>query len=408
MGKMSRQFTIAAYVAPPPPCEKNGWDEGLMAKGYRLAKEAGFTLCYGYYEKWPADRELVLKALRLAEEAGLQYLISDTDFCSKNADFESFLQDAGDYADLPAFAGHLIWDEPGLMQFKDIAAMKEQYRRKFADKLFYTNLQPIYSAPHYLLNGMWTQPAPADISYKQYVEAYMETVRPEVLSFDFYPFMVKGMPQEYFRQLSLIQRTAQKYGVPFWVYIQSCTWNTSEAALPTAGELIWQVNTSVAYGAQGIQYFCFFTPYSNSLKNYNVAMVDFYGEPTALYHAAARVNRFVQLVWQELRNALHIGMAAYGNAPAPVPADDLISCPAIRQGSGDLLIGVYKREEKLLLYVVSNRTAEAEQKICLEFSDIKKYAVLAGGTKTVHKKGHYSGSLQGGDAVLIIIDAPQV
>lgn len=400
----NKKFMIAAYVAPPPPCEKNLYDKDLMERGYRLAREAGFSTCYGYYEKWPEDTRHVMQALDLAYENGLDYLLTDSRFGKKSGDISPFELKEEPYAAHPGFLGHMVWDEPGRRDFEKLYAMQERYEQAFGDKLFYVNLQPIYSPAHYLKNGMWTQEMPADYSYENYLEEYLSIVRPRFLSFDFYPFRVEGFAEDYYNQLSTIRRLAKKHRIPFWVYIQSCTWNTSEALLPTTAQLMWQVHTSVAYGAAGIQYFCFFTPYSNSPENYNVAMVDFYGEPTALYHAACRANWHIRAVENELADAEHIGILKSGTGPAGVPLCDRVYCEVVHSMQGDLLGGVFVKKNQLLLYLVSDRTETQPQAVQLNFFRELSYSVLKEGQQEHRRDSRYIGQLNGGEALFFKLD----
>lgn len=396
-----KQFIIAAYVAPPPPHEANHYDHGLMELGYRLASLVGFNTCYGYYEKMPGDMEYVLKALKIAAQYDIMYLVHDLNFSkSKNDDvkLQDYLQTFMNYS---SFGGHQIWDEPGRNNFETIAQMKVQYKSLFPDKLFYVNLQPVYSPKHYLLNGMWTEKVDVAIEYEAYLEDYIKILQPEFISFDFYPMLVNELHKDYFKQLGIIRKIAQKNNLPFWVYIQSCTWNSKEARLPNGNEMLWQINTSVAYGATGIQYFCFFTPYSNSVENYNVALVDFYGQPTLLYDYAKRANLHIKSIENKLLSMVHRGVLKNGNSTVGVPEEDIIELEEIKSLHGDLLIGVFIEKEKKCLYVVCDSIEKSQQQIEINFVKLIKYSVTKDGKETHHQSQCFSVSLCGGETVFI-------
>ncbi len=47
---------------------------------------------------------------------------------------------------------------------------------------------------------------------------------------------------------------AQEANIPFWTFVQTCSFNSGRR-IPTEADILWQVNTALAYGAKGIQYF---------------------------------------------------------------------------------------------------------------------------------------------------------
>lgn len=403
MRTLKDQIVIAAYVAPPPPCEKNQYDPSIMETGYRLAKEAGFNLCFGYYEKWPSNKADVLKALSIAHQYGIGYLISDTNYCKSKQDPDAFLTDSHAYKDHPAFWGHQIWDEPGMVNFDTLAQMQKQYRVWFKDKLFYVNLQPYYSPPHWLHNGMWTPTTDDSADYFTYLSEYIETCKPQYLSYDFYPFRANSphlVHPDYFIQISLMSRLAKQYDIPFWVYLQSCTWNKNEARLPSGNELLWQINTSIAYGATGLQYFCFFTPYSNRDEDYDVAMVDFYGQPTPRYEYAKLAHRQISAISERLLRCVHIGIVKSGAKTAPIPELDLIQVPEIEWIQGDTLIGVYTNGMKKYLHVVHNNLHETRQ-ITIRFTKTIPVKITADGNTSQEHTNFVTRTLEGGAAILI-------
>ncbi len=401
MKKQNKQFTIAAYVAPPPPHEANHYDNNLMEAGYSLAGQAGFNTCYGYYEKMPKDRQYVLKALESAAKHDITYLIYDLNFSKSCNEFEKFQSYVEEYSKYSSFGGHQIWDEPGIKNFETIRYMKQKYRELFPDKLFYINLQPVYSPSYYLQNGMWTEKVDSNVKYETYLKEYIKIVQPEILSVDFYPMLVKGIHSDYYRQLSIIREASKMNNIPFWVYIQSCTWNASEARLPNGNELLWQINTSVAYGAVGIQYFCFFTPYSNSIENYNVALIDFYGQPTPLYGYAKRANLHIKSIQDKLLNMDHIGVIKNGNITAPVPKEDIIQIDDIKGMKGDILIGVFVGNGKKCFVVVCDSIAGSQQNIQIDFKNEISYSVIKDCKIQYYKSCCFTDMLCGGETVFI-------
>jgi hypothetical protein len=134
-------------------------------------------------------------------------------------------------------------------------------------------------------------------TYREYVDAIDRLFKPEVLSYDFYPFIKYGgsstlvvKSKEFFHYLSVFGnkinrlKTEDKKTVNFWAYAMvthhSCK-NTAtgstiwEQPSPTLGMLRFAAFNALAYGAKGIAYWRM--GYSTSYSN---------GNETVSYHDA--------------------------------------------------------------------------------------------------------------------------
>jgi hypothetical protein len=302
---MIKEFFINAYLSPPPKMKENGFDGGLMEKGYRYLSEAGFTHCLGFYEQYGKDNEEVKRAASLADKYGISYLVYDKDFCGKNQDYDNFVKHLKELQEIP-YAGHFLFDEPGRKQLKLLKEMLDFYKSNTENKFPYINLQPLDSPANYLKYGMWTKEKNVSMSYGEYMEEFFKTVVPSYLSYDFYPFSSnKPIKEGYFEQLEIISALSKQYKIPFYSYIQACSWE-NRVRIPTFEEVLWQCGMSICYGAKGLQYFCFFTPYSNGENRRNVAMLDFDCNPTDRYIAAKTFNLFLKKIEKQLFLSEHI------------------------------------------------------------------------------------------------------
>ncbi|MFD0716103.1 beta-galactosidase [Paenibacillus sp. GCM10027626] len=96
-------------------------------------------------------------------------------------------------------------------------------------------------------------------SYEDYVYRWASK-EPDVLMFDHYPYNASGgFSSEYYTNLEIIRRQAQLASLDFWTYIQSVG-ITDGLRSPSGNELRYNVYTSLAYGAKGINYFTYETP----------------------------------------------------------------------------------------------------------------------------------------------------
>jgi hypothetical protein len=130
-------------------------------------------------------------------------------------------------------------------------------------------------------------------SYNSYLNQYVATVQPSLLSYDHYPFKPTSDSGEYLHNLAMVRSTAQQAGVPFMQIVQACSWDASMARVPTGDEMRFQVYSTLAYGAQGISYYLYTYPGHVG----GMALPD--GTPTELYTAVTPLNHeFVKIASQ--------------------------------------------------------------------------------------------------------------
>ncbi|SPL89859.1 unnamed protein product [[Actinomadura] parvosata subsp. kistnae] len=109
-----------------------------------------------------------------------------------------------------------------------------------------------------------------------------------MLSFDRYPFLTGGFDDGYLDDLATVREHARRAGLPAWMYVQTLAYDGHRE--PTAAELAWQVNTALAYGYTGIQYFTYWTPDPARGEGFRPALIGPDGEPTARYAAVRDLN----------------------------------------------------------------------------------------------------------------------
>ena len=213
----------------------------------------------------------------------------------------------------PALYAYFVQDEPNAAEFPGLSRLVAYLRERDPYHLAYLNLFPTYASNKQLGNEGDTVTA-----YKEHLRQFVETVKPDLLSYDHYHFSVKGDRDQYFLNLGMMRQTALDARLPFLNIVQACTW-TPSMRIPNGDELRWLAYTSLAYGAQGLSYFVYCHP------KHEGAMVTADGTPTELYHAARSFNReFVAIAsqLQPLRSlgVYHAGMTPPGTTPLPPDA----------------------------------------------------------------------------------------
>lgn len=212
----------------------------------------------------------------------------------------------------PALYSYFLRDEPNARDFPALGRLVEYLRQRDPAHLAYINLFPTYATNEQLGTQGDTVTA-----YREHLRLYLETVKPDLISYDHYQFRADGDGDQYFLNLSLIREFALRSNLPFLNIVQACSW-TPSMRVPNGDELRYLVYTTLAYGAQGISYYVYCWP------NHVGGMAKPDGTPTPLYHAARVLNREFAAIAEQLQPLSSLAVYHVGSLPpgaVPLPAD---------------------------------------------------------------------------------------
>jgi len=220
----------------------------------------------------------------------------------------------------PALYCYFITDEPGASAFPALGKLVGHLRARDPSHMAYINLFPTYASNEQLGTKGDTVGA-----YAEHLRQFVQTVKPELISYDHYQFATDGDLDGYFLNLAMIREASQAAGVPFLNIVQACSW-TPVRRVPKGDEMRYLLYTSLAYGAQGISYYV----YCCAGHTGGIANPD--GTPTALYDALRTLNREFVAVADELGElksvgAYHLGMLPAGAIPLPPEASFRLDPP---------------------------------------------------------------------------------
>ena len=85
-------------------------------------------------------------------------------------------------------------------------------------------------------------------SYDKYVDGFISTVKPDILSYDCYPGPVKSEMDLFHFNLQLMRNKSLAAKIPLWTYI----WLESNGRGHGAGFYRWQLFIAAAHGVRGI------------------------------------------------------------------------------------------------------------------------------------------------------------
>lgn len=324
--------------------------------------------------------------------------------------------------------GLIMVDEPGYKSFSHMATAKDAFMTAIGDKaddyLYHCNLLPNWAISASLYNyqaGSYAETdwnVYKDYTYEQYLSDYMRIYQPQVLSYDFYPMVgdEKALKDGYFENLSVIREAALEANVPFWTFVQTCSWSEGQR-LPSQGELLWNVNTCLAYGAKGIEYFCGIEPWNSSPEEHFSGSL-FYKDGThvpVVYDSAYIANKQIQAIDEVLMCSKNKGVIFVGQTPALCDGSGKYMTKSERDvlkrykqlvsaSAWHTLIGCFDYNGKTALYVVNNSTTQTDS-VNLQFTQsVKGYCVRQGVKDDGFNASSLSLRLDVGEGVLVVIE----
>ena len=291
------------------------------------------------------------------------------------ADATSWVQGSvGTYSAHPSFAGFDIFDEPAQSRFPTVGALTDIVRRVAPGLLPYSNLWPG--------NGP---------DYAGFLQSYIDTVRPPLISFDRYPILTDGIDLNYFDNWVIYRDASLTSGLPSWTYVQSVGFNGHR--VPTASQLAWQVNVSLAYGCKGVQYFTYWTPDPARGEGFTQALMTVDGQRTPLYGAAKALNRsWLQPVGRELKPLVSESVQHANDDPLPPSAAAFAPGDHLSTASGDAaVLGLFRsaQDDGTRYLLVANRDPDAAASvgIGLNQANVKSVSHFVPATGTYHGTG---------------------
>jgi len=366
-----KSFPIGFWCGPPEPY--------ITVEQYKRIAQAGFTMVLP-----PCEGAMTValnrKILDTARAAGLKAVIADSRMplaITGNAGAEEAIKAiVADYRKHPALLGYFITDEPGANSFAGLAEVVAALRKYDPDHLAYINLFPNYASTDRV-----AQPSQLNtLTYDEYLDKYLQIVKPAVLSWDHYHFLKDGDRPGFFGNLGSAQRAvgAQNPPLPFWQIVLSVQHGGYRAL--NENELRFEAMQTLAYGGQGLLYFTYWLPPSDATFTWSHAIMNRDGTPGPLYEAVSQVNREVKELGKWLYGARVLQTFQTGDVPADGRAQTN-DVPITVNGPGNLTVGAFRGRDAYFYALVTNRDykqavkttvqAHAGERAMIEILDLK-------------------------------------
>lgn len=308
------------------------------------------------------DADAMERALDLAEQAGIKIIISCPELSEEPE--KTVIR----FMNHPALAGYFLRDEPNTSAFPELAAWAKRIRATDDNHFCYLNLLPTY-APLDMLQAE---------SYRDYVHRFDQEVPLQLLSFDHYPIVGDHYRPDWYENLEIFSDEARKAGKPFWAFALATAHDPYP--IPDLSHLRLQMYSNLAYGAQGLQYFTYWTPGKNPNWNFHHGPIGLDGKRTDVYDKIKTLNTELQALSGVFLGAEVISVRHTGDS-IPQGTVALTELPeqvkALETEGEGAVVSLLQNKEKQFLVIV-NRDFKNRMQLHIE---------LAPGVKRIMKDG---------------------
>lgn len=387
-------ITIIFFIAYVLCCSENTYaqrriqimashtiDKGYNTlENYKNIEEAGFTLAKQYY----SNIDDAIEHLITAGNTNVKLIVE----CPRLFDdIESSVKRLKKYK---ALGGYDVFDEPGAGSFKEIRDKTETILKLDAKHHIWVNIYPMSVLPLDLLQSN---------SYEDYVEQYIDIVKPAFVSYDFYAITKRGLHSKYYPNLEIISQKCRDAGIPFWGYVLASQFE--DFVEPTKGTMSFYAYNNLAYGAQGIEYFSYRRIVHGNL-NITISPIDTNYQKMPIYESVKELNAEIRY-YSKFFYGNKIFDVAHLSQEIPNGSHSLKENPdgIIRmdyKGKGFVVSQFYKGKRKYLLFV--NKDYANNQLLTLVTSKrVKRLSHYA--NERMRGSGELSFDVQPGSIVLL-------
>jgi hypothetical protein len=264
--------------------------------------------------------------------------------------------------------GYYLRDEPSVKAYAGLRKWKDAYKKFAPDKLAYINLFPNYASPEQM--GVPT--------YRDYLDAFVETVQPSFVSYDHYALMEGGGLRDlYFPNLEAVRAVSQKHGLPFWnIVLSNAHFHYAE---PSDAGFRFQLYTTLAYGARGISCFTYFAPISG---NYRLAPIDQFGNKTPTWEMLRNVNLQMHRLGAAYLKLKSVNVFHHPEVPQNCSGIATSRFVAAIEGKGSYLVGEFQDPEDRPWVIIVNKSLSQSAWFRVKFRD----------SGTIHFVNAYTGN----------------
>lgn len=182
-------------------------------------------------------------------------------------------------------AGWFLRDEPVSSDFASLRDFRDEIMSADNEHLLYLNLLPTYVD----VGSLGTS------SYKEYVKRFVDEVNIGIISYDNYPVVKSGnkvsVRSGFYKNLEDVSAVSRETNQPFWAFALATAHGSYP--VPSINHMRFELYSALAYGAQGVQYFTYWTPQGTQWDFHN-APIDVNGKKTNVWYRIQTLNKEIQ------------------------------------------------------------------------------------------------------------------
>lgn len=253
---------------------------------YRELKDAGITVNFSFFSTMK-DAE---KSLDVAQQAGIKVVLSCPELkTNPEATVKKFMNH-------PALAGYFLKDEPSRVEFAELAKWAASIQAVDNRHYCYLNTLPIYAENWQFETGK-EEDAAVKTTYRQYLTSFIKEVPMPFISYDAYCIIGDSLRANYYENLEIVAEETRNAHKNFWAFgLTTASSVPVNYPPPTLAELRFQIYSILAYGAQGVQYFTYWTPSpdENNPWDFHKGPIGLDGKRTVIYDRLRQMNEEVK------------------------------------------------------------------------------------------------------------------
>ena len=383
--KSDREFPILAWYSIPA-CE-------TTVERYKEMKEAGINHSLSFF----SNADQMQKALDVAENAGVKMLVACPELKKEPE------KTVKRFMNHPALAGYHLIDEPKISLFPELSEWAKKIQAVDNKHFCYVNLFPNFADSTQL----------GTTNYKEYVQEYIRQIPVQFVSFDYYPVMKDRLSKTWYENLELIATESKKADKPFWAFALTTNYDNDHVTPQTIAAMRLQVYSNLAYGAQGIQYFTYWSATSvnaPSGEDQRGAPISANGKRSVVYDRVKEMSREIQNLSGVFLGSNVVSVRHTGLGKIPAGTIRLTSLPkaikVLDTNGAPAIVSVLQNGENAFLVVVNKDFLSSINLTVFGNDSLKK--ILKDGTIVPASVYESSLELEPGDAAVYMFPASEI
>ncbi len=296
----------------------------------------------------------------------------------------------------PALAGYQLIDEPSLELFPELGHWAKWILSVDSKHFCYVNLFPNFADSARL----------GTKDYRENVSECAKQIPLSFLSFDYYPVLKDRLSKTWYENLEQFSNESRKADKSFWAFALTTNYDDDHLTPQTLAAMRLQVYSDLAYGAQGIQYFTYWSATSStpSIEDQRGAPISMSGKRSVVYDRVKLMSNEIKNLAGVFLGSKVISVKHTGLGMIPKGTGRLIDIPkAIRvleTNGAPALVSVLENGENTFVVIINkNHLASINLTVA---GDERLKKVLKDGTMVPANQYESSMELDAGDASIFM------